>query len=189
MRWGRELPTVLVVDDMTDHLALYEHRLGSEYDVLTATDGETALEAVSEDVDVVLLDRALSGTSGDDVLARIRDAGFDCRVAMVTADDPDEDVVDLGYDASLTKPVSETELVTVVERLLRLAAYVEAVDDYHEACKRRAKRQRASEEEAGLADGGLDEQLREHRERVDALAADFDAADYRVVFRDLQDQH
>lgn len=172
---------------MPDHLELYEHRLGGDYDVRTAADGETALEVVSEDVDVVLLDRNLPGTSGDDVLARIRAAGFDCRVAMVTVDEPDEDVVDLGYDAYLTKPVSETELVTVVERLLRLAAYVEAVDDYHDACERRAKRQRASDGEAGLVDGGLDEQLREHRERVDALAADFDAADYRVVFRDLQD--
>ncbi|MFB6270405.1 MAG: response regulator [Halobacterium sp.] len=175
MSWGRDTPTVLAVDDLEDYLELYEYRLDDAYDVRTAGDGETALAAVSDDVDVVLLDRDMPGLSGDDVLAEIRDAGYDCRVAMVTADEPEDDVVDLGYDAYVEKPVSEAELNEVVDRLVRIAAYLDAVDDYHAACERRAKQ--------GVEH--VDGRIQEHRERVDALADEFDDADYRVVFRDL----
>lgn len=179
MSRGRDTPTVLAVDDLPDYLELYEYRLSDDYAVRTASDGEAALDALDEAVDVVLLDRDVSGRSGDDVLARIRDAGYDCRVAVVAADEPDEDVVALGYDACLTKPVSAAELNDAVERLCKLAAYVDAVDDYHDACERRAR-------DRNGAAAGVDESLQDLRERVDEIAAEFDEADYRVVFRDLR---
>jgi CheY-like chemotaxis protein len=180
MRRGRDSATVLAVDDLREYLDLYEHRL-DDHDVLTVSDGETALEELSEDVDVVLLDRDMPGLSGDDVLARIREAGYDCRVAMVAANDPDGDVLDRGYDAYLTKPVSESELADVVERLRTISEYVDAVEEFHDACERRAARRRNGE-----AAGALDDRVRDLRERVDELAAEFDERDYRVVFRDLQ---
>ncbi|MXR19887.1 response regulator [Halobacterium bonnevillei] len=182
---GRDLRTVLAVDDLHDYLELYEYQLGEDYDVRTAGDGDTALEIVSADVDVVLLDRDMPGTNGDDVLAGIRDAGYDCRVAMVTADEPDEDVFDLGYDAALTKPFSESELTAVVERLLRIADYVDAIGDFHEACERRAKRRTGHP--GGNENAGIDDRITEHRERADEIAAEFDDEEYRVVFRDLGD--
>jgi DNA-binding response OmpR family regulator len=185
MTSGRDLPTVLAVDDLPDYLELYEYQLGEDYDVRTAEDADSALENVSDDVDVVLLDRDMPGETGDEVLARIRHAGYDCRVAMVTADEPDEDVVDLGYDASLTKPVSESELTAVVERLLRIADYVDAVSDFHEACERRANRRPGNP--AGSENAGIDDRIADHRERVDEIAAEFDDEDYRVVFRDLRE--
>jgi DNA-binding NtrC family response regulator len=175
MSRGRDDATVLAVDDLQDYLDVYEHRLGDRYDVRTAHGGEAALDALSSDVDVVLLDRDMPDVSGDDVLAAIRDADYDCRVAMVTANEPDEDVVGLGYDAYLRKPVSGDDLTDIVERLLALSAYVEAVEAFHEAGERRA---------TGEHDDA--ERVRELRERADGIADGFDARDYRVVFRDLR---
>ncbi len=175
MSRGREDATVLAVDDLQDYLNVYEHRLGDQYDVRTANGGEAALDALSSDVDVVLLDRDMPGVPGDDVLAAIRDADYDCRVAMVTANEPDEDIVGLGYDAYLRKPVSGDDLTEVVERLLSLSAYSDAVDAFREASKRRA---------AGERDDA--ERVRELRKRADDIADGFDARDYRVVFRDLR---
>lgn len=174
MSCGRDDATVLAVDDLREYLDVYEHRLGDEYEVRTAHGGEAALAAVDEDVDVVLLDREMPGVSGDDVLAAIREEGYDCRVAIVTANEPDEDVVGLGYDAYLRKPVSADDLTDVVERLRSLSAYVDAVTALHEASERRA---------AGEYDP---ERVRELRDRADAIADGFDPRDYRIVFRDLR---
>jgi len=170
---GRDDATVLAVDDLQEYLDVYEHQLGDDYDVRTALGGEAALAALSPEVDAVLLDREMPDVSGDDVLAAIRDGGYDCRVAVVTADDPGEDVLGVGYDAHLRKPVSGDELTEVVERLLSLSAYADAVAALHEASERRA---------AGEHDP---ERIRELRERADAIADGFDRRDYRVVFRDL----
>lgn len=176
MSRARDSPTVLAVDDLDEYLDCYEYRLEAAYDVLTAEDGETALDVVYEDVDVVLLDRDMPGISGDDVLESIRADGYGCRVALVTADEPDEDVIDLGYDAYVTKPVSESELNEVVDQLLTVAAYLDAVDEYHAACEQRAKR----------GEDAVEASLRDLRDRVDELADQFDESDYRVVFRDLE---
>lgn len=82
-------PVVLVVDDEEDLANLYSQWLSDDYAVRTAYNGEQALERLDETVDVVLLDRRMPGLSGDDALNRIREREYDCRVAMVTAVDPD----------------------------------------------------------------------------------------------------
>lgn len=178
---GPDSGTVLVVDDLQDYLDLYERRLSDEFTVLTAIDGETALEIGGPDVDVVLLDRDMPGMRGAEVLERIRDADYECRVAMVTAEEPDENVVELGYDAYLQKPVSGPELSSTVERLLRLTEYGEAVSEFHAACERR--QERLKEDGADL--DAVDDTIQAHRERVDELATEFDTEDYLVVFRNL----
>lgn len=173
--------TILVVDDLQDYVELYERRLADDYDIETASGGQAALDAVGPHVDVVLLDRDMPEVPGREVLAHIREADFECRVAMVTAEDPDEDVVDLGYDAYLQKPVSGPELRATADRLLRLAAYSEAVEEFHQACERRQSKLSTD----GDVPAALDEAVRTQRERVDALASEFENEDYRVVFRNL----
>lgn len=113
----RERPTVLVVDDEADALDAYAFWLADSYRVLTAESGDEALERI-DDVDVVLLDRRMPDRSDDEVLEAIREQGFDCRVVMVTAVDPDFDIVDLGFGTYLTKPIDEDDLDATGERLL-----------------------------------------------------------------------
>jgi len=115
-------PRILVIDD--------EERVGQafalwldDYRVETATDGEAGLELMDDGVDVVLLDRHMPGLSGSEVLERIREAGYDCRVAMVTAVDPDFDIVDMPFDDYVPKPVDRETLQEVIERLLNIDQY------------------------------------------------------------------
>jgi CheY-like chemotaxis protein len=118
----REQPTVLLVDDEEDIVDVYALAFSDDYVVEKAYSGEEALEKAA-DADAVLLDRRMPGLSGGEVLDEIRRRGIDARVAMVTAVDPDFDIVEMDFDAYLTKPVSDDELRETVEELLTLAEY------------------------------------------------------------------
>jgi len=124
-----ERGTVLVVED-EDHLAdLYTDYLADEYDVRTAYGGIEAMDMLSRDLDVVLLDRRMPVVSGNEVLAEIEERGLQCRVAMVTAVDPDFDIIDMGCDDYIVKPVTRDGLREVVERLLKIAEYNDRMRD------------------------------------------------------------
>ncbi len=120
---GDEPPVVLVVEDERDLADLYAIWLRDVCEVRTAYDGTEALSAIDGDVDVVFLDRRMPGLSGDEVLETIRGEGYGCRVAMVTAVEPDFDVVEMGFDDYLVKPVTEDELVGMVETLRLRSEY------------------------------------------------------------------
>ncbi|MDG5776746.1 response regulator [Haloarculaceae archaeon H-GB2-1] len=115
-------PVVLVVEDQRELADLFTLWLSDDYEVRTAYSGEEALEAMDDTVAVVLLDRRLPGLSGDEFLDRIRSDGSDARVAMVSAVDPDFDIVEMGFDDYVTKPVEKDDLRAVVERLLGVDA-------------------------------------------------------------------
>jgi len=124
-----ERGTVLVVED-EDHLAdLYTDYLAGEYDVRTAYGGIEAMDMLSADLDVVLLDRRMPVVSGNEVLAEIEERGLQCRVAMVTAVDPDFDIIDMGCDDYIVKPVTSDDLTDIVGRLMRVAEYNDRMRD------------------------------------------------------------
>jgi DNA-binding response OmpR family regulator len=119
-------PLVLVVEDEPDLADLYAAWLGAEYRVRTAYGGQEALEELDEaddDVDAILLDRRMPGLSGDEVLSAVRERGINCRVAMVTAVEPDFDILEMGFDDYLVKPVTSDTLKETVAGLLRRGEY------------------------------------------------------------------
>lgn len=115
--------TVLVVEDEDQLGDLFESVLSPAYTVERATNGGEALSLLEDSIDVVLLDRRMPDISGDQVLEKIDSYGIDCRIAMVTAIDPDFDVIDMGFDDYLCKPVRPEDLRETVERLLALDEY------------------------------------------------------------------
>ena len=123
--------TVLIVDDDREVVRTYRRYLDETYTIREAYDGEEAFDELDDDVDVVLLDRLMPGPSGGEVLARIRDGGYDVRVAMVTAVDPDFDIVDMGFDDYVTKPTTRDELRRTVDGLLELDQHAVDVRTYH----------------------------------------------------------
>lgn len=131
-------PHILIVEDETDLADLYAIYLSDLYEVQTANDGRTALELVGEETDVVLLDRRMPDMTGDEVLAEIRSRGIDCRVAMITAVEPDLDIVELPFDEYLTKPVRRGDLYHVVESLLTRGTYTESYRQYHALTEKRS---------------------------------------------------
>jgi DNA-binding response OmpR family regulator len=120
-------PVVLIVDDEREVVEMYRLYLSEEYDVRLATGGEEALDKLDPLVDVVLLDRRMPDLSGDEVLERIRAQGLDCRVVMVTAVDPDLDILDMDFDEYLVKPVPKAQLQSVVEQMLARDALKEQI--------------------------------------------------------------
>lgn len=110
--------TVLVVDDEHSVADMYARWLEDTYDVRVAYDGDEALSEMDEDVEVVLLDRRMPGLTGDEVLEEILDRGYECQVSMVTAVEPEFDIVDMDFDHYVTKPVEREELHESVEYLL-----------------------------------------------------------------------
>lgn len=122
--------TVLVVEDERRLADLYARTLDVSHDVITTYSGEEMLEAVDESVDAVLLDRKMPGLSGREALEAIRREGYDCRVAMLTAVEPDWDVLEMGFDDYLLKPVDDEELHRAVDRLDALASADEELRSY-----------------------------------------------------------
>jgi len=90
-----------------------------------AFDGEAGLErALVYGYDVILLDRDLPRTPGDDVCTQLVEHGCRSRVLMLTAAATIEDRVDglhLGADDYLPKPFAFAELVARIRALFRRA--------------------------------------------------------------------
>jgi DNA-binding response OmpR family regulator len=118
---------VLVAEDfevLAAALAKGLRREGMAVDV--AGDGDQALEflAVTR-YDVVVLDRDLPGTHGDEVCRRIVTGGSGSRVLMLTAASTIAERVDglgLGADDYLPKPFDFAELVARIRALARRSA-------------------------------------------------------------------
>lgn len=130
--------TVLAVDDEPDLAELYRVYLDSAYDVRIATGGEAAMAEMDDSVDVVLLDRRMPDMSGHEVLSAMREAGYDARVAMLTAVEPDVDIVDMPFDDYKTKPVTKEDLLTLVEVLLHRTEYDEHSQEFFALASKKA---------------------------------------------------
>jgi DNA-binding response OmpR family regulator len=124
------IETILIVEDERKLADLYAEILDAEYDVVTAYSGTEALEVVDDSVDAVFLDRRMPGPSGGEVLERLRDRGHDCPVAMLTAVRPDWDIVEMGFDDYLLKPVDVQDLLDTTERLETLGAIEREAREY-----------------------------------------------------------
>ncbi|WP_253739043.1 winged helix-turn-helix transcriptional regulator [Halohasta salina] len=121
---------VLVADDNKRVNTMHTAWLEDDYTVRTATDGEETLRSLDTDVDVVVLDRRMPGLSGDEVLDWIRSQRYDIRVVVVTSEDVDLELLDMGFDEYLTKPVRQDELRSVVADLFERRAYDAQLQEY-----------------------------------------------------------
>lgn len=145
---GAESPTVLAVDDDDDVRVTYELWLDDAWDIETAADGSTALEELDDSVDVVILDRMMPGLSGHEVLEEIRDRDADCRVVMVTAVNPDFDIVEMPFDAYVSKPIERQELNDTVETLLDRRRHDDKLQEYYSLVEKRATLEAEKSEQA-----------------------------------------
>jgi DNA-binding response OmpR family regulator len=116
---------ILAVDDEPLYLRLLKVNLEPEgYEVITASNGEAALELVaSKQPDLVILDVMMPKLDGITTCERIRQFS-NVPIIILTARGEEQDRVrglDVGADDYVVKPFSVTELVARVKAVLRRA--------------------------------------------------------------------
>jgi two-component system OmpR family response regulator len=121
---------ILVVEDDLNLLETLKYNLHKEgYDVVTASDGEQALEvARQEKPAVIILDVMLPRMSGFEVCRILRkEMTVPILILTAKADETDKIVgLEIGADDYMTKPFSIRELLARVRAMLRRVKMVEA---------------------------------------------------------------
>ena len=116
---------VLVVDDDPQILRAVRTSLqGHSYEVLTAGNGETALDLLPDsNVDLIVLDLGLPGIGGQEVIKRVR-AWSEVPIIVLSVRDGQHDKVDAfeaGADDYVTKPFGMPELLARMRAVRRRA--------------------------------------------------------------------
>ncbi|WP_394154037.1 response regulator [Vibrio maritimus] len=113
---------ILLIDDDTELTSLLKDILSYEgFDVSEANDGFAGLEAMSEEIDLVLMDVMMPRLNGMDTLKKLRES-WETPVLMLTAKGEEIDRViglELGADDYLPKPFSDRELLARIKAILR----------------------------------------------------------------------
>jgi two-component system KDP operon response regulator KdpE len=118
-------PRILIVDDDPQiQRAVRTNLQARGNDVLTAPNGETALDILQTDsVDLVLLDLSLPGLDGQEVIRRLRSWSQVPVVVLSVREQQSEKVraLEAGADDYVTKPFGVHELLARVAAVLRRA--------------------------------------------------------------------
>ncbi|MEA1916133.1 MAG: diguanylate cyclase [Campylobacterota bacterium] len=122
--------TILVVDDTETNIDILLELLSSDYDVMVALDGVSALEiAMDESVDLILLDIMMPEMDGYEVCKILKktDKTKDIPVIFITAK-TDEDSIERAYDVGgidyVTKPFKPKELFARVRTQLSMRSLI-----------------------------------------------------------------
>ncbi len=121
---SRQTGKVLVVEDNDEILAILQHLLASKYEVVTAYNGQEALEILeNETVDLVVTDIMMPVMDGMELLRHIRENTdyTHLPVVMLTAKRDDQDRAEsysAGADAYITKPFNSKVLLSRIENLM-----------------------------------------------------------------------
>ena len=117
---------IMVVEDSPTYLRkIADFLQGLGYEVITAVDGEEALEkAVQENPGLIVLDVILPKKNGFQVCRQLKTspATQDIKILMMTSKSQDSDRfwgLKQGADEYMTKPIDDNELVTNIAELLQ----------------------------------------------------------------------
>lgn len=122
---------ILVVDDdETIQRTLRINLRARDLEVITARDGRTAVQAMEERPDVVILDLGLPDIEGIEVLRRIRATSRIPVIVLSARHESDDKVeaLDEGADDYVTKPFGMDELMARLRVALRRADELPATD-------------------------------------------------------------
>ncbi|EEW06760.1 response regulator [Vibrio mimicus] len=113
---------ILLIDDDTELTSLLTEVLQYEgFEISEANDGEAGLAAVTDQIDLILLDVMMPKLNGMETLKRLREK-WATPVLMLTAKGEEIDRViglELGADDYLPKPFSDRELLARIRAILR----------------------------------------------------------------------
>jgi CheY-like chemotaxis protein len=116
---------LLIIDDNLDELRMLRAALGSEYDIVDASDGlEGYALASARPPSAIVLDIAMPLVDGWTVLRKLRTNAVtkDVPIVIFTALEPDDVLVQargFGVDSIVRKPVPPTDLDHAIRRAIR----------------------------------------------------------------------
>lgn len=127
--------TILLVEDDPRIVTFVKRGLEAEgYRVDTVYEGEEAMRIASSPIyRLIILDLMLPGLSGQEICRRLRAAGVQTPILILTAMDSIDNKVNglrIGADDYLTKPFAFEELLARIEALLRRRSGFETESTY-----------------------------------------------------------
>ena len=165
----RTPPRILAVDDVPANLEILRVRLEAEgYEVVTAADGEEALEQTRKlTPDLVLLDVLMPKLDGIAVLKQLKQETAErfVPVILVTAKADTRDIVqglEAGGDDYLTKPFEQAALVARVRSLLR-------VKELHDTIQQQATKLEQQSEQLANWNHRLEERVAQQMTEIERI--------------------
>ena len=121
--------SILVCDDESDLLLMFQIHLESQYNVLTVVSGRECIDKINEikkkneKIDLVLLDYKLGDISGENVARKIREIEKNIKILMITAFELEDHVVknmikNRYINDIINKPIQLEELSKKIEEHL-----------------------------------------------------------------------
>lgn len=160
---GDKKQSILVVEDEERLAEMYAEYLSEDYEIRTAYNAEEGFEKLDETIDIILLDRRMPKTSGNEFLKKIRKKNYRCMVAMVTAVDPGFEILEMDFDDYVLKPVTREKLQETVERMAKSKQYQEHVREFF----RMASKYTTMQEHKSIADLETNREFKELEKRME----------------------
>ena len=117
------MKNILIVDDEPDIREILRYNLEKEgFAITEAIDGNDALDKLSKDLDLAILDIMMPGKDGYDVCRKIREQGNTLPIVFLTAMDREFDEVrglEVGGDDYVRKPFSPKMLIARINAIFR----------------------------------------------------------------------
>ena len=179
---------ILIVDDNEDLRELYSLWLEQLHTVETAHNGIEAIDNVSEQVDLVLLDRNMPGPDGLDAADKMRENGYSGAVVMVSSEPVDFDMPASAADDYIKKPADRDDFEHVVEQAVKRRLQ-SALDEYYALTETLASIEETPCESTIEADGeyaDVEKRLNKKRQRLRELL-EAGVLDWKTAFSALDD--
>ena len=117
------MKNILIVDDEPDIREILRYNLEkADFNITEAVNGDDALDKVSKDLDLAILDIMMPGRDGYEVCRKIREQGNTVPIVFLTAMDREFDEVrglEVGGDDYVRKPFSPRMLIARINAILR----------------------------------------------------------------------
>ena len=117
------MKNILIVDDEPDIREILRYNLEKEgFAITEAVDGNDALDKISKDLDLAILDIMMPGKDGYEVCRKIREQGNTLPIIFLTAMDREFDEVrglEVGGDDYVRKPFSPKMLIARINAIFR----------------------------------------------------------------------
>jgi class 3 adenylate cyclase len=168
-------PKILVVDDTPDNLFLMNALLEDEYEVVTAPNGEQALQIAQSEAapELILLDIMMPEMDGYEVMRRLRSNSATAGIPVIfltalTSIEEEQFGLDLGAVDYITKPISPPVVMARVHTHLERSGNARRL----QALSEKLGRYLAPQVYKSLFDGSRDAEIQTQRKKLTVFFSD-----------------